>query len=823
MNATSLLLALLAPFLADTVTTRQGKKHEGRILDYPQHIEVVPADGKKVAILKGDIAHIEIAPNLIECPEIVPFPFDLVEKAAYDYLSFERTLVCIPRPPGRKIVAIDILPKVQKVWDIDLPDRVGDPIFCGRTLHFIQREEFLDDSKKIRFGAGGVPVSKKICRLTVHAVDLGTGQTSWKLVIDNNDRKDLLWELPQTAPTLFVGPERAILRVLKTGWPMTPKGEVDKSNTKTFVTVYTYDTKAGKLIDTVDIMESLDLKSRIFLVEDQMILLTYTGGARFTLLSVGALDGKVKWKTEEIPGRIFDVVGDQAYAVDRTHLYAYSVKTGKALDKWSIQHSDGTIEAIDHNFVYYYRRRQEPRAIIGYDVRKAEKAFEIPMPERDDFKHEMLVGHRLLYTDRAQTLRVFDTLQKKLLWEWKGPGPGTLVNLSLVGSGLTFIKDGRVNHLDLNTGALAWAVRGNFRGIAPVGDAGALAHKLPMGTEILRRRITPPEGAKFFNASGTPLRFALGEDVWSAPALSGDLIYSIASSGTLYAIDPKKGDVAWSVKAAAAAPNPLLVPAAAKGRLAVYAGGSTHVYDTASKARLFQVSDVALRPDRATLTGDGLLTVTGAGVMLSDPETGKKLWDSQARRVRDFFLSGKKAYALTYTDIQEIDLATGETAETFKVPPNTSLVAVDGKRVFAAAGPHLVVEAVPRDECREVYKSSQQDLKVALRFKGALAAAGGKAIFSHAAGEVACFDPDARDDSKRTLWSFPAPDFTSALLVHGERVWFAAPGKGLLGLNAATGAVVWKADVSAASLFTPILHEGKPAFWSIEGWIMQAP
>lgn len=816
---TTCLLALLLPLAPDVVNTRQKKTIEGRILDFPQHVEVTQADGKKVVIPRQDIAWIEIAPNLIECPEIIPFPADQIDKAVYDFISFENTLVGLPRPPDRKIVAVEILPKIRKAWELDLPGRIGDVLVCGRTLYLLQREESVDDTRKIK--VAGAPFSRKVHKITVTAVDFVSGQTAFKFAVDNSEGKKELWEFAPGAPVLLASPDRALLRVVKTGWPMDAKGNVDKAQTRTAASLYTWDVKTKRLSENSESGLTSDPKARLFLHEDQLVTLTPTGSLQFALQSTGLPDGKSRWKTEDIGGRFYDIVGDQAYVMDNTHLYAWSLKTGKKVEKWAIQHSDGLIEAVDYDYVYHYRRRQEPRAIVGYDVRKAEKAFEIPIPERDDFRHEKLVGHRLIYTDRAQTLRAFDTLQKKLLWEWKGSGTGVMANLSLVGSGLTFFKDQKVHHLDLNTGALAWAVRGNFRGLAPVGDAGALVFRMPLGMDVLRRRAAPPEGARFFNANGTPLKFSLGEDLWSVPAGAGDLIYSLASSGTCYAIDLKKNEVAATIKVVGSATAPIQPPFLLKNRLAVSAAGATHVFDTGTRNRLFQVPDTAGRADRTPLIADGLLTLSGGLLQLSDGETGKRIWASQARGLRDFILSGKKASAISTQGLVRVDLNSGETDDTCASPPGVSLLAEDGKRLYAAVGPFLVGEARPGDDFRELYKSPQQDAKILFLFKGWLAATGGKVVFSHAGGEVTGIDPDVRNEDKRAVWSFPVPEFTSALLAHEGRVWFSAPGKGLFGLNAATGAEEWKLEVSDATLFAPFLFEGKPAFWSSEGWMIQ--
>jgi outer membrane protein assembly factor BamB len=144
-------------------------------------------------------------------------------------------------------------------------------------------------------------------------------------------------------------------------------------------------------------------------------------------------------------------------------------------------------------------------------------------------------------------------------------------------------------------------------------------------------------------------------------------------------------------------------------------------------------------------------------------------------------------------------------------------LAAEGGRVFAATGPYGFGEAGSGIDFRPVFKSGLQNPGIAVKFRGALAAGAGHVYYAHADGVMSCFEGGA----EKTAWTFSAQGFTSPLLVHGGRVWLAAGGRGLYGLNAKTGAVEWSVEpVPDASAFTPFLWDGKPAFWSSDGWLV---
>ena len=90
------------------------------------------------------------------------------------------------------------------------------------------------------------------------------------------------------------------------------------------------------------------------------------------------------------------------------------------------------------------------------------------------------------------------------------------------------------------------------------------------------------------------------------------------------------------------------------------------------------------------------------------------------------------------------------------------------------------------------------------------------AAWSHAGGAVVGIE----SGSGKQLWSHKTPEYTSPLLAHKGRVYFAAKGLGLYGLNLRTGVVEWSAELHDADRFVPLLIRNKPGFWSSEGWMI---
>jgi len=215
--------------------------------------------------------------------------------------------------------------------------------------------------------------------------------------------------------------------------------------------------------------------------------------------------------------------------------------------------------------------------------------------------------------------------------------------------------------------------------------------------------------------------------------------------------------------------------------------------------------------------GKNVLTATPTQMALTDPATGTAVWTWATRGLAGYTLTGDLAWCVTAQGLVRLELKGGSPAEPYAIGAGSTAVAVDGKKTFVAQGPYGFGLAAPEQEFKPLFKAKNQDSKILGLTRGSFAASRGRLYYSHADGEVACFN--AADGTP--VWTFPAPQYTSPLLLHGDRVWFVARDVGLIGLDAKTGAVTWKQELPDADLFTPFVFEGKPAFWSSDGWILR--
>jgi outer membrane protein assembly factor BamB len=819
------MIFLMVLLVGDVIHTRDGHTVEGRILDYESYIDVEPDPQpgkplpKPVRILRRDILKIDLAPDFIRYPDLMPFPFEEIERADYKYFGAGGMILCLPQPPARKVFAVD-LRAAKKVWELELPNRIGEPVVGGRTVYFCQREKDVDDTKKIKIN--GTPFSKDVHKLIVTAADLSTGQVLWKQVFDNNDRKDQLWEYIETVPpSLHFLPDRLVIRTLKLGWPMDAAANVDKKSSQRYVSFISFDPAEKKVLVRTDSSDASEYGGYPYFSGDSILTQVGLGTGRWKLCNVAMNTGRLRWQTDPIPqGRIFDVTDDFAYVAEGPTLYAYAVKTGKKDDKWSIDATGGTISAVDLNYVYLYRTKRSPRAIVGFDTRKGTEGWKIDMPDGEDYAHLMLAGHRLLYTTKGNSIACFDTLAKKELWRWAAPLQNPVLFPRVMGSALSFYKDGRLVLLDLDTGRKIWEVRQPYQTILQSGDGGIMGKQL-QGHDLLRERPLP-KGATFLTPTGTPLRFVLGDDAWSVPAVEKGILTSMSTGGQLASLDLKTRELLWIQKVTTQTVSPLTAPIVHEKGIAVFAGGDTLLFDPEAKTKRSAVRHLPLRPDRqGEVTPLGMLAVAPTGVSMVNLSTGEKAWDTPLHGVGAYGVFGGQAFVQTSQNLQILDLKTGAAGDALAIPRSASLIATDGKTIWAASGPFGLFEMSSESEYKSLFKPQRQDQKMVLKgFRGALAAGDGAVFYSHADGELSRFEPGA----EKPTWTYETPGMTSSLLVHGGRLWFAAWGKGLYGLNLKTGVLEWNREgIRDANLFTPILWEGKPAFWSTDGWLVTSP
>jgi outer membrane protein assembly factor BamB len=626
-----LLLLALAPQARDVVTTRDGRKIEGRAYEYGQILEVEGDEGKRTRLYRHEVLRVDPGADFPRCPEVFPFPPDLLEKTDYDYASYRKVLVALPKRGG-KILAVDIA-AAKRLWELEVPDLLVPPVVAGSAIYFVQLKKELDESRKLKFG--GSPMAKEVHRITVKAVDLETCETRWSQAIDNNDRRDVFWTVASNpAPTLHFLPDRVALRIAKDAWPVDAAGNCDKTKPMKFATFVSIDPTAKRILGSVDSDDAAEAGGRPWFTPELVVLQVFINSTSWRLVGIGVKDGKKRWEGEPVTGTLHEITDETAYASDLTHFHAISLKTGKRLEKPSIELAGGQVAEVEGGFAFLYRGRKAPKRIEIFDLKKASAAFAVPMPEDDEYVHLRVLGNRLLYTDRMNRIHATDLGTRKEAWTWAGTGPTFVQNPKLVGGGLAFYKDGRITLLDPANGQKLWDVKGNYRSVVPVGDEGFLAIRQP-GADLVRRRRFDREGL-FLTPTGTPLRYAWGgEESWSPPAVADGKVYTLSSGAVAVAVDLADKKVVWSERLSRTPVNPLSPPVVADGVFLANVGAETQAWALSNKGRLYQARHVPLGPDRQFHAAGGVWYACATGVPISGFElaTGRKVWDSAARGI----------------------------------------------------------------------------------------------------------------------------------------------------------------------------------------------
>lgn len=826
MSALPLLLALAvqnppaAPPQAparDTLVLRDGRRIEGKLVLYDRFAEMQLADNRKQRFDSWDVLRTDLAPDFIRVPELLPFPGGLLGRVDYTLLSWKSTLLAVPKQPGNKMVAVDVA-TLNKVWELDKPlTLVQEPFLVQSVLYLVTLEKDTHPDKRIKIRDNNVP--KPVQKVTFKAVDVESCQTLWTETVENVDRNKMVWEfVDNPAPSLHVLSDRIVLRYVKEGWPI-DAGVVDKTKGQKVATFVSYDPEKKRVSSTLESREAGDAGGKpFFLLPDTVLLQTFQRPNVFMLSCMDFKTGKLRWQTDWITGKLHEVTEESVFISDPTHFFAVLVKTGKKNEKWSVELAGGAVADLDGSHAYLYRRGRPPLMILGIDLRSGKEVFRLDAGPTDQFTHVALVGHRLIYHDKAYHLRCYDTVDRKELWKWSGLGQTIPGAPRMLGSGLSFYKDGRVTLLDPIAGQAVWEVKGTYTSIVQIGDEGILANKT-IGSDLIRRRRGAAKEGTFLTEAGTPLRFALGVgDSWSLPAVDAGVAYSLSSGGWLVAADLKDRKLLWQERVSRTPLNPLARPFARDGNVAVHLNGETHIVAVSNKGRVYQVTHQPLRPDLQFEVAEGGLLATGRGSKFSlvDYASGKKLWESAAQGVQTYVLAGSRVYAANATNLFRLDAKTGAVEETQPGRGVTAL-AWDGKRAVAATGPYGFGFFGEGEEFKPAWKTQEQGPQVVQKFRGWIAAEGGSVFYSNADAELACFEGGSPE---KPAWTFKTPYFTSLLLVHEGKVWFSSTQQGLFGLDAKTGAVAWKREMADAADYTPFLWEGKPAFWSSQGWIL---
>lgn len=811
------LLGLLALLQApDVVHFRDGRRLEGRADVYDGVVDVDAPTGR-VRLARTQVSRIETGIDFPLRPEVVPLPLGLLDKIEYSWASYRNILVAYPAVRTPLILGLDVT-TLGRAWEIDAPNRWGDPVVAGPWLVVLQRTREPDEKRKLK--ADGAPFAAERHVVTIKAFDVLTGRLLWDHTIENDDRKDLYWTTGDNPyPALLFLPDRLVLRFFKDALPVDKQGTVDPSRPARLACFVAFDLTQRRILHRLDSAEAGDFGGALRAAGDQIVLQSFSGGPRtWKLAAVGAKDFKFRWQTDTLSGELHDVTEEWAYASDHERLFAVSLKTGRIAEK-SFALDQAVVADVRQDLAVVLRRAA-PRHVAVVDLpRWAER---VRVPAESEPAYLATLGPRVLWADRQNRIHALDTVQKKEAWVWTGAGPGFVSGARVLGGGFAFYKDGRVTLLDPATGLKVWEIRGSYRSLIPAGDEGFLALKRP-GMDVLRRRRLQSE-AVFLTPAGVPLRLAYdGESSWSPPTVADGRLYTLSSAATALEIDLATKERGWSERMGRAGTSALTPMAILGDVLAVHVGPDVLAISRANKGRLWEARFAPGGPGCPIDLQGGTWFSQGPGTPLAayDVASGKKLWETALRGVIQVARAdgGRTLLAMTPTSFHRVDTATGAVGATTALPRGATGFATDGRRTVVVTGPYGFGEMSAAGVVAMRWSSKTSDPKIAHRFKGAVALAPGSVVYSHADGGVACIV----DGAESYAWNFPAPEFTSDLLVHGGRVWFAAGGRGLVGVDLKSGEAVWSHPAAEASLFTPILWEGRPAFWSFEGWILLGP
>lgn len=810
-------LALWAVLQApDVVHVRDGRRLEGRVHVYDGVVDVETPAGH-VRVARTQVARIDAGIDFPLRPETVALPLGLLDKIEYSWASYRNILVAYPAPRHPLLLGLDVS-SLTRAWEIDAPDRWGDPIVAGPWLVVLQRTRAPDEKRKLKADGAPFPAERHV--ITIRAFDAGTGRPVWDHSLENDERKDLYWTTADNPfPALLFLPDRLVLRFFKEALPVDKQGTVDPGRPSRLACFVAFDLSQRRILHRLDSAEAGDFGGGLRAAGDQILLQSFSGGPRtWKLAAVGAKDFKFRWQTDTLSGVLHEATEDWAYASDHERLFAVSLKTGKIAEKSFAL--DQAVVADVMQDVAVVTRRPAPRHVAVVDLRRWTEVARVPAESEPAYLATL--GPRVLWADRQNRIHALDTVQKKEAWVWTGAGPGFVSGARVLGGGFAFYKDGRVTLLDPATGRKVWEVRGSYRSLIPAGDQGFLALRRP-GMDVLRPRRLQSE-AVFLTPAGVPLRLVFdGDATWSPPAVADGRLYTLSSGATAMEIDLATKERGWYERMGRSGTS-VLTPISILGDvLAVHVGGDVVAISRANKGRLWEARFGPGGPGCPIDLQGGTWYSQGPGSALAAYEvaSGRRLWESTLRGVIQTARvdEGRTLLAMTPSGFHRVDAATGTVGSTAALPRGASGFATDGRRTFVITGPYGFGEMSAAGVAAMRWSSKTADPKVGQRFKGAIALAPGGVLYSHADGGVA-YVPDGAESY---AWNFAAPEFTSDLLVHQGRVWFAAGGRGLVGVDLATGEAAWTHPAADASLFTPILWDGRPAFWCFEGWILLGP
>lgn len=382
---------------------------------------------------------------------------------------------------------------------------------------------------------------------------------------------------------------------------------------------------------------------------------------------------------------------------------------------------------------------------------------------------------------------------------WRTPVPGPVRSTAAVSGDAVYVGSagGWLHALDRRTGEERWRYRAGaaVHGSPAVsGDGGSAGTVYVTDLESTLHAVDARSGRGLWRVeTGPVVPFPWGHesgDIYvSSPTLARtdgrDLLTFGAGDGSLYAVDPRAGEVAWTLETGGRIRS---TPAVADGIVVVgSADGIVYAADAATGAPLWR---------HATRGAD--LDSGEFGFDRRTVQSSPALADGRVHvGARDGFL---------YT----LDLATGE--RLWDADHEVSWVngspAVAGGRVFAGSSDGRFIQALDAATGEELWRRDTRGIVWTSPI-----VVGGDVVFAEGDGRIRALDPATGE----TRWSAHLPDGLWASPVVAEGVLFIGThGNGMYALRGAGGrplrrAVVWDSTLAGAAWYAD--HE------RLAGWL----
>jgi outer membrane protein assembly factor BamB len=804
---------------ADEVRLKNGQSFTGQVIETEEAVILRAGDGKSRQFSRASIDKIVYDVDAIRFPEVVPFVHRSLEDRDVAVRTGGGRGVVVPVRAEYPLVLFDPTGERAAV-EINAPRRIRAPLIAGNWLYVVEHETKPDPKEKIVIGALEQP--RPVHALTIRAVDLVQMKEVWTRVLDNNDRKPLLWAFDVSQVQLLPQDEKRLLLLTpKTGSPL-DKRRVDPAVVKRFVTVSTLErdgaaVKVGSF-DTEDLLGAVN-----FALAGELLAWQHPvelGAATFYDLRRRAKKGEAAaGKNERLIG--LDAPSDLAFFEGPGYVTAYDLRKLGPVKGYPV--STSKLVAVNSEFVILRRVEAGTPAMVFLEPKGGRELFRVPYGAEAGLEYVGRHGKYVVFVDAQAGLLVFDTIKKAAAWRTAEFERGRPLSLASIGNTLYGLQLERLVAMDLHTGRRYWTAP--ISGVTRLESAGGGLVAGSLQTVRLVRQTRLPAGSTILSADGIPPVLTLDAGALSPPLLLGEAFVCADARGFLRAYDPKAQRWDAGVEAAA---RPLagVRPAGVGSIVAIPGAGGMAIFDRAQGKR---VADYPLnhlyRGDTFGQTGDVITFKSEETLVAYDLKQNKELWKKKHQGPQaDPLRVGDRLFVLTESELLGLNPADGAVVRNYPLerahayrsvhadPAGRIVLRLDG---LALAQRH---ERLQRDAW--TYRPAVADPAVAASAPGAVALTADRYFFAHAGGELAAL---SAADGKE-LWKTPTPKLTSVLLAHADKLYFADRAVGLRVVGAADGKdAAEPVRVSDPAKFLPILMGEAVVFWSSDGYWVPAP